>query len=182
MSTIKSVVARKVGKSYSYTAIMQDGTEEVVRAKATRLYANAFLYDFNICTGKPAGLSSAMEFGKKPSKASKVVATFKIIEQDAPAKTPKKAAAKKPATPKAPAKKTAKKAPAAPASASTYKSLAKNTGKSKVEHPTKLMWDLCDSMQDKRRKDVIEKAVEMGISYFTARTQYQLWLTAFRNS
>mgnify|MGYP006195775053 CR=1 FL=1 len=28
----------------------------------------------------------------------------------------------------------------------------------------------------------LEAAVAQGISYYTARTQYQLWLTAFRNS
>lgn len=53
---------------------------------------------------------------------------------------------------------------------------------SSVENPVRAMWDLCDSMTGSKRKDVIAAAVEAGINYYTARTQYQLWLTAWRNS
>lgn len=87
---------------------------------------------------------------------------------------------------KAPAKAAPKKAAPAPAKKSnpnTYVNLeAKYKGESKIESPVFAMWTLCNKMQDKKRKDVIEAAVAMGISYYTARTQYQLWLTAFRNS
>ena len=84
----------------------------------------------------------------------------------------------------APKKSEAKKKPAAPAvSKGTYASLAaSHKGKSTILHPVQAMWNLCDKMQDHQRKDVIQKAVESGISYYTARTQYQEWLTAFRNS
>lgn len=95
----------------------------------------------------------------------------------------------------APAKATSKKstpakkevaaavAPAKKAAANTYVKLQeKYSGASKIEGPVYAMWTLCNDMQDKRRKDVIEAAVKMGISYYTARTQYQLWLVAFRNS
>lgn len=53
---------------------------------------------------------------------------------------------------------------------------------SKIESPVRAMWDLCDEMVGSKRKDVIAAAVAKGISFYTARTQYQLWLTAWRNS
>lgn len=54
--------------------------------------------------------------------------------------------------------------------------------KSSVEHPVVFVWDLCNSMLESRRKDVIEAAVQKGVNVYTARTQYQLWLVASRNS
>lgn len=90
----------------------------------------------------------------------------------------KKAATKK-AT-KAPAKKATAKAPKAGA---TYAELkAADKGESRIENPVFEMWTLCDKMQNSRRKDVIAAAVAKGIAFGTARTQYQHWLTAFRNS
>lgn len=88
------------------------------------------------------------------------------------------------AKPRAPAKKAAPaKKPAKKAAGTTYATLAAaHAGASTVEHPVQVMWNLCDKMQESKRKDVIAKAVEMGVGYYTARTQYQLWLTAFRNS
>jgi len=108
--------------------------------------------------------------------------TTKTSSKKAPVKDSKKPASKKVSAKKvqAPAAPTPKLAPVL--AAPSYKTLAQATGKSKVENPTRLMWDLCDSMKGKRRKDVIAKAIEQGISYYTARTQYQSWLTAFRNS
>ena len=114
------------------------------------------------------------------------MATKKSAAKKAPSKS------KKPPAEKAPAKKAAaKKAPVADApkptrrakAEGTYAELAKNRfTESKVEHPVRAMWDLCDAMVENRRKDVIAAAVAKGISYYTARTQYQLWLTAYRNS
>lgn len=51
---------------------------------------------------------------------------------------------------------------------------------STVESPCWLVWDLADKMTAKgaKRKDVIAKALEMGVAFYTARTQYQRWLTA----
>lgn len=98
----------------------------------------------------------------------------------------------KPVSKKAPAKKaTTKKAAPAPKPAPVAKAKKANTyaemqanrfTESKVESPVRAMWDLCDNMTSSRRKDVIAAAVEKGISFYTARTQYQLWLTAYRNS
>lgn len=103
-------------------------------------------------------------------------------------KTASKTSAKKVATnkaapsKKAPAKKT-KKAPVKPVAAGTYAEMAAaSTGPSKVENPVAAMWNLCDQMVDSKRKDVIARAVAEGISYYTARTQYQLWRTAYLNS
>lgn len=47
--------------------------------------------------------------------------------------------------------------------------------KSTVTKPCRLVWDLADAMAGARRKDVIAAAVEKGVAYYTARTQYQLW-------
>lgn len=91
--------------------------------------------------------------------------------------------AAKPATPKAPAKPAPKKKAQAEEGRATYTQLAqRSSGPSTVDRPVQVMWNLCDGMKDSRRKDVIAKAVEMGVGYYTARTQYQLWLTAYRNS
>jgi hypothetical protein len=59
-------------------------------------------------------------------------------------------------------------------------------GKSTVEGPTKLVWAIADEMfaanPDTKRKDVIAAAQARGIAYYTARTQYQQWLTATKAS
>lgn len=110
----------------------------------------------------------------------------KSTSKKAPAKAAVKQLPGKPANPKAGSKKAApaKKAPAAPkAKGGTYADMQANRNvESKVESPVRAMWDLCDSMVENRRKDVIAAAVAKGIAYYTARTQYQLWLTAYRNS
>lgn len=60
------------------------------------------------------------------------------------------------------------------------------TRKSSIERPTKAVWDIAEELTEKdpsiRRKDVIAECVARGIAYYTARTQYQQWLTATRNS
>ena len=95
-------------------------------------------------------------------------------------KTASKTSAKKVATKKA---APAKKAPAKPVTAGTYAEMAAaSTGPSKVENPVARMWTICEAMVDSKRKDVIASAVAEGISYYTARTQYQLWRTAYLNS
>lgn len=119
--------------------------------------------------------------------ATKKTTTVKSAAK--PAKAPaKKAPVKKaaPAKKEAPAKKAApaKAAPAPKAKkGNTYAEMQANRfTESKVENPVRAMWDLCDTMVDSKRKDVIAAAVAKGISFYTARTQYQLWLTAYRNS
>lgn len=60
------------------------------------------------------------------------------------------------------------------------------TNKSTVERPTKLVWDIAESMTKAnpqvKRKEVLEECVKQGVAYYTARTQYQQWLQASRNS
>lgn len=56
------------------------------------------------------------------------------------------------------------------------------THKSTAERPTKLVWDIAESMKGARRKEVIEECVKQGIAFNTARTQYQQWFTAVKNS
>lgn len=47
--------------------------------------------------------------------------------------------------------------------------------RSTVESPCRLVWDLADKMVGAARKDVIAKAQQKGVAFYTARTQYQLW-------
>lgn len=58
--------------------------------------------------------------------------------------------------------------------------------KSQVELPTKVVWHIADEMTaanpEVPRKTVIQECVRRGIAYYTARTQYQQWLTAKRES
>lgn len=44
--------------------------------------------------------------------------------------------------------------------------------------PTKLVWDIADCMPKASRKEVMEECVRQGVSYGTARTQYQAWFKA----
>lgn len=53
--------------------------------------------------------------------------------------------------------------------------------KSEIESPCFVVWDTADKMIGARRKDVIAACVAKGVAFYTARTQYQLWLTAVKN-
>lgn len=69
----------------------------------------------------------------------------------------------------------------APKLKATYSAMASaGSGPSKAAKPTEVTWSICERMRGSRRRDVIAAAVEAGISYNTARTQYQLWLTTTR--
>ena len=48
---------------------------------------------------------------------------------------------------------------------------------STVERPCKLVWHIAEEMVGARRKDVLAAAVARGVAFYTARTQYQLWLS-----
>lgn len=58
--------------------------------------------------------------------------------------------------------------------------------KSSVSSPVKFVWELAEAMtkQDPtmRRKDIIAAAIANGVAGYTARTQYQAWYTAKRES
>jgi hypothetical protein len=58
--------------------------------------------------------------------------------------------------------------------------------KSTIESPTKTVWAVADQMlaanPNVTRKMVMAQCVSMGIAYWTARTQYQQWITAKRES
>lgn len=117
----------------------------------------------------------------KPKGTPAEAADATIAKLDAAlAKSKQRLAPKADAKPKPePKAKPAKK----PKGTNTYEAMKNNRfTASKVENPVRAMWDLCDANTDKKRKDVIALAVESGISFYTARTQYQLWLTAYRNS
>jgi hypothetical protein len=54
---------------FKYTAILHDGSEEVIRAKATRFYKFAHAFGFEVGSNKP-GLSNFFTFGAKPDRFS----------------------------------------------------------------------------------------------------------------
>lgn len=56
------------------------------------------------------------------------------------------------------------------------------TNKSTVDGAVQVVWDLCAAMPDARRKDVIAAAVEKGVAFYTARTQYQKWFKAQKSN
>ena len=113
----------------------------------------------------------------------------KKTTKTAPKAPAKKTAAKAPAAKKIATKKAvkappakAKKAPKA-ANTGTYENLREgHSGASAIKSPVKVAWDIFSADPNLTRKDAITKAVDVGVSYYTARTQYQLWLTAYRNS
>lgn len=51
---------------------------------------------------------------------------------------------------------------------------------STVDNPCWLVWDLAEKMTAKgsKRKDVIAECQKRGVAFYTARTQYQHWLSA----
>jgi hypothetical protein len=62
----------------------------------------------------------------------------------------------------------------------------KRANRSTVEGPTKLVWHIAEEMVSKnpeaKRKDIIAECENRGVTFYTARTQYQQWLTAVNNS
>lgn len=44
--------------------------------------------------------------------------------------------------------------------------------------PTKLVWEIADTMPKASRKEVMAACVAAGVAYGTARTQYQAWFKA----
>lgn len=145
---------------------------KATRAAALNTGSEVEVASLTIVAGTESGVSKKTARAKKatPSKSTKPKKqAAKPVRANA--KTGKTAAAKKP-------KNTKAAAPKAPRSASTEERLHVST----AENPVALMWDLCQKMKNSRRKDVIAEAQRHGIAFYTARTQYQLWLTASRNS
>jgi hypothetical protein len=117
---------------------------------------------------------------------------------EVPAPAAKKPAAKKKATkskkPTKQAEKVAEKVTKATSVAVAEGTLVGGTGeqavpllrKSLVKKPVYVTWDIFDALradadskgEKLRRKDAIAHAVNQGIAFYTARTQYQSWKTA----
>ena len=51
------------------------------------------------------------------------------------------------------------------------------THESSIVRPCKQVWHIADSMKGSSRKEVIAACEAAGIAFYTARTQYQNWLT-----
>lgn len=73
-----------------------------------------------------------------------------------------------------------------PANNSISQAVATISRESSVANPCLAVWTKADEMFATnpwtRRKDVIAACVTMGIAFYTARTQYQQWLTVNRDS
>jgi hypothetical protein len=54
--------------------------------------------------------------------------------------------------------------------------------KSSISAACQVVHDLCNEMKDARRKDVIQAAVDKGVAFYTARTQYQKWFKAQKSA
>lgn len=54
--------------------------------------------------------------------------------------------------------------------------------KSTIGSPCKVVWDIAEQMEGAKRKDIIEECVKQGIAFYTARTQYQKYREAMKNS
>lgn len=50
--------------------------------------------------------------------------------------------------------------------------------KSEVKNPVKLVWDLCFNHPKAKRRDIVNMAIEKGVSLNTAKSQYQYWRKA----
>jgi len=50
--------------------------------------------------------------------------------------------------------------------------------KSEVKNPVKYVWDLCFKQPKAKRRDIVSKAIEAGVSMNTAKSQYQYWRKA----
>ena len=48
---------------------------------------------------------------------------------------------------------------------------------SSIIRPCKQVWHIADSMPGATRKEVLKACIEGGIAFYTARTQYQQWLS-----
>lgn len=55
-----------------------------------------------------------------------------------------------------------------------------HTNESTVDKPCKLVWQIASEMKGARRKDIIAACVAKGVAFYTARTQYQLYLAALK--
>ncbi len=142
------------------------------KSKPAKSYVRSTAATASVSTpvDKPAKSSPAKKAA--PSKSKKVAAKLAKVS----AKTGKRVASKKPAPAKP--KNTKAIAPKPPRKPVTEDRLHVST----IENPVAAMWELCQKMKNARRKDVIAEAQKHGIAFYTARTQYQLWLTASRNS
>lgn len=69
----------------------------------------------------------------------------------------------------------------APVKTKTDGFLTEPVKQSTIQKPCSVVWDIAIKMDGARRKDVIQACVDAGVSYYTARTQYQQWYTAKNN-
>jgi len=69
-----------------------------------------------------------------------------------------------------------------PAEKKQTPSLVKVTNKSSIDSPCAKVWQIAGEMEGARRKDIIAACEKAGIAFYTARTQYQKYREALRES
>ena len=81
--TITHVTATKIIGGYRYDAVHGDGTVEVIRKKAARLYERAYYYSRPVTGSNKRGLALVFTFGLKPvsSHADCVLATYTVTRR-----------------------------------------------------------------------------------------------------
>ena len=76
-SIIKVEAAELKNGKFSYTATYDDGTTELLRKAATRLYANAFMYE-QIANWNTTGANQYFTYGMKPTPGNGIAKVFPI--------------------------------------------------------------------------------------------------------
>lgn len=77
-SDVAEVLVSDNGKGYTYTAVMKDGSKQVIRKNATTRYEKAFHYAQDVAGWNKSDLARYFTFGKAPSSRNDVIRTFVV--------------------------------------------------------------------------------------------------------
>lgn len=79
-SDVAEVLVNDNGKGYTYTAVMKDGSKQVIRKNATTRYEKAFHYAQDVAGSTKSGLARMFTFGKEPSSSLPVIRSLVVKE------------------------------------------------------------------------------------------------------
>ena len=83
IANITKVISRNIKGGFRYFAIFTDGTEEVLRKKATRRYQYAFAYNIEVSSGAN-GLAAHFSYGKKAASwVGDALTNYWVVEHEA---------------------------------------------------------------------------------------------------
>lgn len=77
-SDVAEVLVSDNGKGFTYTAVMKDGSKQVIRKNATTRYEKAFHYAQDVAGWNKSELARFFTFGKAPSSRHPVIRTFVV--------------------------------------------------------------------------------------------------------